>query len=322
MTINLTILTKPIPEGKLVRVTNVLYHIKNVLRAIYYLKPHFKAMFLWGGHPAVTRSLISGLKQCDFNINYNPKSLEKIAKNVIVLSDVNALSQMIHLRENGILNQLLAGPNLVTLPEDENSILANQAIDKIIVPSDWVKEKYLRHPGIIRNKIYTWPAGVNSDFWTPKKKSKRSIVLVYIKNKDFDMGPLLSVLNELCFRYKVINYGKYSEKYYQKLLNISLFMIYIGSSESQGIALLESWSMDVPTFIFKGKFTIIKGIKFSMFSPAPYLTISCGHFWRSVGELKHLISSFTYQKYQPRNYVLQNMTDKICANNLIKILEA
>jgi hypothetical protein len=140
MTINLTILTKPIPEGKLVRVTNILYYIKNVLRAIYYLKLHFKAMFLWGGHPAVTRSLISGLKQCDFNINYNPKSLEKIAKNVIVLSDVNALSQMIHLRENGILNQLFAGPNLVTLPEDENSILANQAIDKIIVPSDWVKE--------------------------------------------------------------------------------------------------------------------------------------------------------------------------------------
>ncbi|CAM8436910.1 GT4_PimA-like domain containing protein [Candidatus Methylopumilus universalis] len=281
----------------------------------------YRALFRFGGHHAVTRSLVSGLKQCNFKINYNPNSIEKLAKNVVVLSGTDTLSQMIFFKKNGMLDQLLVGPNVVTLPEDENSILANRSIDKIIVPSEWIKEKYLRHPKLSRNKIYTWPAGVNIDFWIPAKKTKRNIVLIYIKNKSFNMSPLLSILHVLGLRFEVIFYGNYSESYYRKLLNKSLFMIYIASSESQGIALLESWSMDVPTFIFKDKFTIIKGIKFSKFSPAPYLTSATGQFWNSIGGLKRLISSFTHQKYQPRSYVLQYMTDKICASNFIKILE-
>ena len=318
---SLTILTKPIPENKKVPLTNFFHHLKTILRAVFYIKLHFNSLFIFSGHHAVTRSLISGLKLCKFKFNFNPNSVKNLYYNVLVLSDIDALRQMILLKEKGVLNQLIAGPNVVTLAEDENSLIANPAIDKIIVPSDWVKENYLGNHKISRNKIYTWPAGVNTNFWFPKNTSKRYIVLIYIKNKSFDVMPLLRILIALSFPYKVLIYGNYSEKYYRKILNKSLFMVYIGGSESQGIALLESWAMNVPTFIFLDKFTIIKGIKFYKFSSSPYLTNDTGNFWRSLPELESLISAFRHQKYQPRDYVLRNMTDNICASNFINILQ-
>ena len=53
------------------------------------------------------------------------------------------------------------------MPSDINYLFKNKAIDKII-PSKWVTKSYIRELPSINNKIYEWPAGVNTNYWQPK----------------------------------------------------------------------------------------------------------------------------------------------------------
>ena len=132
--------------------------IKKISKIILY-KLKFKTQ-LNSGPNQVALNLIESLKKSKIKFNINPFCEKDIAEISVVLSGKKKLQQCIYLKNKNIIKHLVAGPNLVVTPNEFEYILFSKEIDKIIVPSNWVKNLYNKF-GIASEKIFIWFSGVN-----------------------------------------------------------------------------------------------------------------------------------------------------------------
>lgn len=315
----LSVLTEPQPEMRK-RIAAIKSSILRPLR--YYVKgkilPNAKK---YGGHNAVTRSLVEGLEKIGATFNYNETKEEKIYENVILLSGIEKLKEAFCLKKNGKIKLLLVGPNIVDHVLDYDNIVADPLVDYFVVPSEWVKKIVLADCPLLKNRILIWPSGIDSKYWAPKiPVETRKKVLVYKKteNKEFH-DTVLNLLKGLGFDVEEIEYGNYNSAYFKKRLDKAGFAIFISRNESQGIALAEAWSMDVPTLVYNpGNFVyrekLVEGI-----SACPFLTGAVGRDWKTIDELGALLQKMKQDKFSftPRKFVLERFTDEICAKDLL-----
>ena len=217
-------------------------------------------------------NLTEGLRKNGIKFNVNPSN-ENVYNICLVLSGIDNLKKCIILKKNKKINVLLAGPNVVTVPSEHSYIIFSKSIDKILVPSDWVKKLYLSYKKECKN-ISIWFSGVKiSNF----KSGKRNKVLIYLKNKNSFFEKCINYLNTNNIDFRILKYGFFSQKTYFELLRQSRIMIYFSSSESQGIAMQEAWSKNVPTLVYKQSFWIYGKRKFKA-SSSPYLNTKHGQY--------------------------------------------
>ncbi len=278
-------------------------------------------LFYYGGPQAVLESLIRGFDILDVDYQLNPP-INDISDAVCVISGVNALKWAIKAKKEGKIKRIVAGPNIIVTPEDANAILLNEAIDLVIVPSQWVKDFYASFKPGFGKKIRVWPAGVEV---CPESDKKRNGCLVYKKNVDENLfNSILKYLKSQNIDYKIIKYRRYKKEKYFRILEKVKFMIYLSKSESQGLALQEAWMRDVPTLVWnRGYFKHKKNNKkiFGNIS-APYLTKECGMFFRNKEDFESKFNIFTkdFSNFKPREYSLKNFTDEISAKSYLKII--
>lgn len=276
----------------------------------------------YGGHFAVTRSLVEGLNKLGASFNYNPGSLSEMGKTVMVLSGTKTLEQAIQWKSNGYIDRLLAGPNIMTVRATGfRELISAPEIDICIVPSDWVRAAYEETAPALAGRIQCWYAGVDECYWKPPGKSLKSkIVPVYWKTEpeEFNLRAE-TILSQHGLNPVRIIYGSYSAEQFKEVLSKSIFAVFLSKSESQGIALAESWSMDVPTLVWWPRELVIEGRKYDPFSSCPYLSHSTGLRWTTARELDWLLTSLQPNVFRPRKWVLENMTDEISAKKLLDI---
>jgi hypothetical protein len=221
------------------------------------------------------------------------------------------------------LKKVLLGPNIHFENPHIASIVRSLNHRKIVAPSEWVAN-YFESSGIeTRKKIAVWASTVDPDDWSPLNKS-RSTVLIYLK--DFSKQELLEEITQYLslggVKFHVLNYGSYSKRDFRKFLNRSSCAIWIGGTESQGLALLESWFMDVPTLVLENSvFTSSDGFCFPA-SSAPYLDNKCGRFFSMYDHIPTQISTFLSELhgYNPRSWALENFSHKNVLKNLLSAL--
>ena len=130
----ITILTKP-PESFSNLFSFYLPHwIKNLLRRILSI-PNY-------GPSAVLGSLIRGLDALGVDYQLNPRA-DNVSDIVGVISGVSTLRWAIEAKKKGKIKKIIAGPNIVITPKDAGDILLDEAVDLVIVPSQWVKDFYV-----------------------------------------------------------------------------------------------------------------------------------------------------------------------------------
>lgn len=268
------------------------------------------------GPEVLKNNLINGLKALNYHVLLNPK-LKNLTKFCIVLDDISALKKLIYYKtlQNKKI-KIFAGPNLMVQPNENNKILFSDQIDKIIVPSNWVKKLYIESSdSFLKNKIKIWPCGINHMFWKPKKINKKKIILVYIKNfkNKKIINRYIDFLKKNNLKYFVLSYGKYKPIDFLKKLRQSKCIIYFNSTESQGLSYFESWSTNVPVFIYKiDGFFKNKKIKKSK---CPYLEDNLGSNFEDLKSFKKII--FSKKKYPTRKIILKKYTLKKSALNLL-----
>lgn len=295
------------------------------LDSLYALKLFFKNLFKkkkYTGHYAVTRSLCEGLKELNINFNYNPRFPYQIKKQVIVLSNVNALRQCIKLKEKGVIKKLLAGPNIVVRSNEYNQLLGDDKIDTVIVPSEWVKQAYIEDLPVIKDRISVWAAGINPLFYNNTNQIKSKRILIYWKALDEKyIADLSEMIHQAGFESYCLKYGTYTMDSFKNELSNASAVVYLSFSESQGLALQEIWSMDIPTFVWQPEQLIISEKSYNNFSSAPYLTAETGLFFYNLKELEAILINLKNHQYnfKPRKIVMERYTDAICANNLLNI---
>ena len=315
----ITLLTDYVPNKK-IHLKSIYIKMKYIIK--YILKPNIIQYYKikYGGHFAVTRSINMGFTKLKIKFNYNPKIVSNIHENVIVLSGIDALKQCIDLKKSGVIKKLYAGPNLVILSTDYNSIISDSQIDKVITPSKWVSDLYIEDEPNLLNKCIEWPAGIDVDYWSPNLDKKKQVI-IYDKrsiSSKIDINEYTNFIKNLGYNIKVFKYGEYTHEEYFVELNKSLLMVgFSNGSESQGIAWNEAWSMNVPTLILKSNSNDYKD-KFYKCSSAPYLNIETGCFFENLDEFKNIFINWDNKIifFSPRNWSILNQTDEIVAKYL------
>lgn len=317
----LTVLTDPVPYGTyfpIVFAKCILRKIKRFLKPI----PHYM-ISPYRGHPAVTRSLVEGLIKAGIDANYNPKSHHEIGNTVVVLSGISALKQAIRLKRKGYIKKILAGPNMVEFPTDYNSLITSKEVDLCVTPCDWTNTLYQNISPELFGRCVAWPAGVDIDYWKPNNELNRDTILIYEKQRKGPVGPVSPYkewLQRKGYKVEIIRCGEYTLDEFLSALQRSFLMVGFVVDESQGLAWAEAWSADVPTLIWRNTLSTLRGISYDC-STAPYLNSENGLFFDNFEDFKLVFFDFEVRKslLTPRQWVLDNMSDEVCAINLCRI---
>jgi hypothetical protein len=310
------------------KIINFNKYIFNYLINLKIFSIFFKKNYIYKGHFAVTRSLITGLINANFKFSYNPQKLQQITKTCLVLSGRESLKSAIYYKKVGVIQNIIAGPNIVVIPSEFNKLIAHQAVDLCIVPSQWVKDLYLKDEPSLFGRIEIWAAGVDCNFWDKKRgaiKKWRNFkkVLIYIKNiEETVISSYENLLYNLGYVVKKIYYGQYSQQEYLNSLNSVDVAIFFSKSESQGIALFEAWATDTPTLVWNyGEWVSPKGVTYKA-SSAPYLSNLTGSFFSDLDQFQKILNNFDEisLEYDPRKWVCQYFSDEKSAARLSAII--
>lgn len=276
------------------------------------------------GPDGVVASVCRGWKESGVPLVLNPEASEIIETDVVwVNRSIEALRWAINKKKEGHIRQLMAGPNLVVGPLDYSRILLAPEIDKILQPSNWVRDFYLSLSPKLIGKIKVWPAGVEIPVNVTAKK--QDLILVYFKKSSDKklLGLILGELEDRGVSYQILHYGNYKKMEYFDLLEKSKAMIYISNSESQGLALAEAWARNVPTLVWDRGF-----FEYGQYSwranniSSPYLTEDNGITFGGGDDFGKRFDSFMSNRdsFRSKEYVEANLSDKVCAEKLLAII--
>ena len=76
------------------------------------------------GHPAVTRSLLDGLRKLEVPFTYNPPMVSVPFDLCVVPCTAQVVLQAINLKRRGLVRKLLVGPNISVRSNEHNGLLA------------------------------------------------------------------------------------------------------------------------------------------------------------------------------------------------------
>lgn len=319
----ITILTDPIPVGRWFFSEFAKHHLRKIKNKFRPPTHHSKSAYR--GHYSVTRSLVEGLSIIDVDANYNPKFLNDIADTIVVLSGASTLRQAIALKRKGRIRKLLAGPNILVFPSEHDALITSSEIDICIVPSEWVRKMYVNERPILNDRCVSWAAGVDTSYWVPIAPTSRVQLSVLIFEKLYEntvgsIAEYVDILERRGCNVQIIKYGEYTREEYLLNLRNADVMVGFSYSESQGIAWAEAWSVGVPTLIWRNETHKYQGKTFAC-STAPYLSEETGAFFTDIADFETVFINWVNnrERFQPRKWVMENMSDKVCAQKLLDI---
>lgn len=298
---------------------DISYRLKKSIKN--FIKKHLlkKDLPKYSGHYAVVRSLLDGFEKINHPHNYNPTSISECYDHVHVLANVNALRMAIQLKKAGKIKRLTAGPNIVISSADEDGVVGAKEIDKYFVNSDWTISAYVLDNPRLEGKIDKWPAGVDEHEWKIEKRTtEKPVALFYKKRPEYHIYEhCMTSAKKAGYEIIEIICGSFSHSEFKEVLTIAEVAVFFVEQESQGIALQEIWATDTPTYVWNPEIWMYKGVNYACTS-APYLTEKTGTFFRTNEDFDELIKKPVSSTYEPRKWVLENMTDVICAKNFIE----
>jgi hypothetical protein len=221
--------------------------------------------------------------------------------------------------------RIIYGPHNFVFPTQEWLHSKNLFDDRCVYTclSSWVGKLYQEF-GVLPLTILPLPFCVDVDKFKPIDKPKEYDCFIYFKHRHPSL--LESVLNEVKKRnlnYVTFVYGKYNENEYIDVLKKVKFGIWIGCSESQGFAVQECLSCDVPLLVLnatsmfdeynndKYDYTNERGKYKLEATSLTYWNNSCGII---VSDLSRDLDVMlqTYMTYSPRKFIVETLSPEAC----------
>ena len=214
------------------------------------------------------------------------------------------------------------GPHFSVFPDPKklNTIRSKNVV--YVQPSDWARDIWRSHPRCQGIRIETLPFGVDTHrFNEIHPMSQRTNVFVYFKHRHpVELNMIQHFLHNNRINYKLFSYNeKYDENEYLNFLHLSKCGIWIGAHESQGFALEEALSCNVPLLVWNvtsmnqehgQKYPNIKA------TTIPYWDNTCGEHFTQMSQLSDTFNTFMNKlndnAYTPRKYILENVSISKC----------
>lgn len=169
--------------------------------------------------------------------------------------------------------------------------------------------------------IFAIPFGVNTESFNKSESITKSKVFVYYKNRNPDeLKKVEDFLKNKDIEYRLFSYkNRYREEDYKNYLQQCKYGIWIGSHESQGFALNEALSCNVPLLVWnvtlrsqewplKSEYKNVK----SNVTTIPYWDNSCGEYFYSFDKFEETFNKFINNLelglYKPREFIINNLS--------------
>ena len=212
----------------------------------------------------------------------------------------------------------IVGPNIGF----DSSFIQEQKYKFYIAPSKWTKDLFVQKVGLREEKIFIWPVGIDTVRFNNFRSNKVYDFLIYFKRRDEnELRQVTEFLNKKNHNYIIIKYGEYSEDLFIDVISKSKYGIVIDGTESQGIAIQEMMSCDLPLLVWDVEYWNDMGDSFKCISTSvPYFDDRCGIKFYSIEELEQKYKIFINSKYSPREFILEKLSLEKSTSSLIEIL--
>ena len=252
------------------------------------------------GPQKVVNNLINGLNLIGYPYIINQRL--DATKRLWIHDDKNAFKKISKLPS---YIHTLAGPNLFLIPQEIPETLS---LPRTIYlqPSENTKKVWLEK-GYNKSPVEVWPAGINIPLSQPCIEERKKILVYFKQREQKELETVINILVKLNLNYNIIKYGSYYEKEYQKKMNESKYIIWLGCYENQGIALLEALSSNIPILVIDKE----PESKWEMKSTsAPYFNDQCGIKIKDFESLSEKISFMEKQWtiFKPKKYIEENLS--------------
>ena len=200
--------------------------------------------------------------------------------------------------------KFIFGPHFSVFPNDKlykiNNINKNSVYTQ---PSLWSIQFWEKHQYVkdFQNSNYNVPfkpffLPVNIEKFKPITTKKEKVFIYFKRRKTEELNILTSFLDNKNIEYKIFDYVKrYNEEDYLKYLQNSKYGIILGAHESQGFAIQEALSCNVPLLVWNVTSTIQEeGSNFlDIYATSiPYWDQRCGEYFYKKEEFEAKYNEF------------------------------
>jgi hypothetical protein len=259
---------------------------------------------------------LQNYKSIDFYItnNFNEILESDLSAYDVVYSPSKPLN-VIHFPDT----KFIFGPHFSNLPKTDISHI-KQSNSIYIQPSNWAVNMWKKYSFCNGLKIKSLPFGVDTDKFNQLVPiCNRNKGFIYFKNRDpLELQFLEYLLSLQNIEYKLFDYqNRYDETDYLDCLQKSKFGIWLGCHESQGFALQEALSCNVPLFVWSVKSMNQEyGCNYDDIhaTTIPYWNDNCGEYVYDIKDFQIKFNNFLLkiENYQPRQFILDNLSINRC----------
>ena len=155
--------------------------------------------------------------------------------------------------------------------------------------------------------------------------NEKTEVFIYFKRRNpAELTFVESLLKTKNINYRIFDYVKrYDENDYLSFLQKSKFGIILDAHESQGFAIQEALSCDVPLLVWNTtRMNQEYGSRYSNIpcTSIPYWDERCGEIFYNNLEEKFDLFISKLETYKPREYILENLSVEKCAKRFLELI--
>ena len=224
--------------------------------------------------------------------------------------------------------RFIFGPHFSVYPDESQMRMIRESV--YILPSSWSIDWWKGYDFCRGLQMRVLSFGVDTDLFRPSESGvlKENMtcaegppnVVVYFKRRK--PGELQYIENALRYHrvsYRIFVYGSYSEADYIEYLKGAKYGIWVDAHESQGFALEEALSMNVPLLVWNIR-TMSQEYGSSYPDVAattiPYWNESCGEVFYDWWDFTEVYSKFLskLESYRPREFVIKELSIDVCSS--------
>lgn len=223
--------------------------------------------------------------------------------------------------------KFLFGPHFSVFPDHKIQSLNGQNF-VYAQPSDWALNSWKMCNYVKHVRFAKLPFGVDAQVYNETKPiCDREHVFIYYKNrKPEELQFIKNFLDKQCVSYRVFSYTQqYPEHEYLNYLQQSKYGIWVGQHESQGFAVQEALSSNVPLLVWT--VTSMNQEYGSRYDDIPATTIPywderCGAYFHKDDEFEDKYKLFLSKlaDYKPREYIMEQLSFDKCEERFIEIV--
>jgi len=223
--------------------------------------------------------------------------------------------------------KFIFGPQFSVFPEEAQLRMIPNTV--YVQPSNWACQVWKDNPLCNSIRIEPLPFGVDVNRFTEIKpvEQRTGVVLYSKRRRPEELTRMVTFLESKGFAPRIFDYvAGYDETEYTNALQNARFGVWMGAHESQGFALEEALSCNVPLFVWSvTSMNQEYGCSYHDIKATtiPYWDERCGEYFHQENELEQSFSTFISKlnTYKPREYVLETLTYDACEKRLIDLIE-